>query len=106
LAARAFVRDREAPVLTDRRGAPLADLARRATENVSLDEDVEAYLDREVRLHIPGAWCPDPMGRIGYELPFTRLFYRYTPPRNSAEIKAELKELEGEIHRLLAEVMQ
>ena len=48
---------------------------------------------------------PTTPGKVGYEIPFTRLFYKYTPPRPSAEIKAELKELEGEIHRLLAEVV-
>jgi type I restriction enzyme M protein len=100
-----FVRDPEGPILTDSRGDPIPDIERRDTENIPLDEDVEAYLDREVRPHVPGAWCPDPAGKIGYEIPFTRLFYKYTPPRPSAEIKAELQELEGEIHRLLAEVL-
>ena len=100
-----FVRDPDGPVLTDATGAPLPDPDRRDTENVPLDEDVEAYLEREVRPHVPGAWCPEPEGKIGYEIPFTRLFYRYVPPRPVEEIKAELKELEGEIHRLLAEVV-
>ena len=105
LIARCLVRDPDAPPMTDAKGNPIADPDRRDTENIPLDEDVEAYLDREVRPHVPGAWCPDHAGRIGYEIPFTRLFYRYTPPRPSAEIKAELKALEGEIHRLLAEVV-
>ena len=102
LVAHCLVRDPDAPPMTDAKGNPIADPDRRDTENVPLDEDVEAYLDREVRPHVPGAWCPDHAGRIGYEIPFTRLFYRYTPPRPSAEIKAELKALESEIHRLLA----
>lgn len=104
VAARCLFRDPEAPPMTDAKGV-VGDPDRRDTENVPLGEDVEAYLDREVRPHVPGAWCPDPEGKIGYEIPFTRLFYRYTPPRPSAEIKAELKQLEGEIHRLLAEVV-
>lgn len=105
LATRALIRDPDAPAVTDATGRAAPDPERRDTENVSLDEDVEAYLDREVRPHVPGAWCSDAEGKIGYEIPFTRLFYRYTPPRPSAEIKAELKELEREIHRLLAEVL-
>ena len=105
VAARALVRDPEADVVVDAKGKPVADSDRRDTENIPLAEDVEAYLEREVRTHVPGAWCPDPAGRIGYEIPFTRLFYKFTPPRPSAEIKAELKELEGEIHRLLAAVV-
>jgi type I restriction enzyme M protein len=43
--------------------------------------------------------------RVGYEIPITRLFYNYTSPRPSEEIKAELRELEGEIRRLLEEVL-
>jgi len=105
LVARCLVRNPEAPPMTDVKGNAIADPDRRDTENVPLDEDVDAYLDREVRPHVPGAWCPDHTGKIGYEVPFTRLFYTYVPPRPSAEIKAELKALEGEIHRLLLEVV-
>jgi type I restriction enzyme M protein len=106
LAARALVRDLDAPLLTDARDNPLPDPERRDTENIPLDEDVESYLEREVRPHVAGVWCPDPEGKIGYEIPFTRLFYRYNPPRPSAEIKAELKQLEREVHRVLAEVLR
>jgi type I restriction enzyme M protein len=105
LATRALVREPAGSVVVDKKGQPISDPDRRDTENVPLVEDVEAYLDREVRPHIPGAWCPDGEGKIGYEIPFTRLFYRYLPPRPSAQIKSELKELEGEIHQLLAEVI-
>jgi type I restriction enzyme M protein len=106
LVTRCLVRDPEAAAVVDAKGRPVPDPDRRDTENIPLDEDVETYLEREVHPFVPGAWCPDPNGKIGYEIPFTRLFYRYTPPRPSAEIKAELKELEGEIHRLLAEVLE
>ena len=105
LATRALVRDAAEAVVVDKRGQPIPDPDRRDTENVPLGDDVEAYLESEVRPHISGAWCSDPAGKIGYEIPFTRLFYKYTPPRPSAEIKAELTKLEGELHRLLAEVV-
>ncbi len=106
LVARCLVRDADAPMILDAKGRPVPDPDRRDTENVPLDEDVETYLDREVRPYVPGARCPDPAGKIGYEIPFTRLFYRYTSPRPSAEIKAELQGLEGEIHRLLSAVVR
>jgi len=105
LSDQVIVRDPSLPEERDKKGEVIADKALRDTENVPLDEGVEAYLEREVRPHVPGAWCPDPEGRIGYEIPFTRLFYKYTPPRPSEEIKAELRELEGEIRRLLEEVL-
>ena len=47
----------------------------------------------------------DPAGKVGYEIPFTRLFYKYTPPRPSEEIKAELREREARIRQLLEEVL-
>jgi type I restriction enzyme M protein len=100
-----LVRSHDAPIIRDRHGDPVPDPDLRDTESVSLTESVEDYLSREVHPWVPDAWCPDPEGKIGYEIPFTRLFYRYAPPRPSAEIKAELKDLEGEIHRLLAEVL-
>ncbi len=91
-------------MLCDANGEPPADPARRDTETLALHEDVERFLDREVRPHVPGAWVDDPDGRIGYEIPFTRLFYRYEPPRPSETIKVELEALEQEIHRALADV--
>ncbi len=105
LAARTLVRDPEAPVVTDAKGKPVPDPELRDTENVPLTETVEDYVEREVLPWVPDAWVPDPEGKVGYEIPFTRLFYTYTPPRPSAEIKEELRELEGEIRRLLEEVV-
>jgi type I restriction enzyme M protein len=105
LGGRCLVRDQDAEPITDKRGKVLADPDLRDTENVPLAEAVEDYLKREVLPHVPGAWVDDPDGKIGYEIPFTRLFYKYTPPRPSDEIKAELSELESEIRRLLDEVL-
>jgi type I restriction enzyme M protein len=106
LAARGLVRDADAPVLKGANGEPLADPAKRDTETLALHEDVERFLDREVRPHVPGAWVDDPEGRIGYEIPFTRLFYRYEPPRSSETIKIELEALEREIHQALTDVLR
>ncbi|MFI6790427.1 N-6 DNA methylase [Nonomuraea sp. NPDC050383] len=75
-------------------------------ENVPLEEDVEDYLKREVLPHVPDAWIDHEKTKIGYEIPFTRHFYVYTPPRPLAEIDAELKSLEAEIQALLSEVTE
>jgi type I restriction enzyme M protein len=106
LFARTLVRDPEAPVVRDAKGNRVPDPELRDTENVPLSETVQAYLEREVHPWVPDAWAPDPEGKIGYEIPFTRLFYMYEPPRPSAEIKEELRELEGEIRRLLEGVIR
>ena len=53
---------------------------------------------------MPDAWIDHDKTRIGYEIPFTRHFYRYTPPRPLDEIQKDLRELVMEIQAMLAEV--
>ncbi|MFJ7041853.1 N-6 DNA methylase [Streptomyces sp. NPDC101112] len=99
------VRDPEGEVQMVKGAAePDADL--RDYENVPLGEDVEEYLKREVLPHVPDAWIDHTKTKIGYEIPFTRHFYVYKPPRPLAEIDAELKSLEAEIQALLGEVAE
>ncbi|MBS2965264.1 SAM-dependent DNA methyltransferase [Actinocrinis puniceicyclus] len=86
------------------KGAPVPDADLRDFENVPLDEDVDEYVAREVLPHVPDAWVDKEKTKIGYEIPFTRHFYVYTPPRPLAEIDAELKDLEAQIQALLGEV--
>ncbi|MFJ5531648.1 N-6 DNA methylase [Streptomyces sp. NPDC093261] len=97
------VRDPEGEVQKVK-GAPEPDTDLRDYENVPLGEDVEEYLKREVLPHVPDAWIDHTKTKIGYEIPFTRHFYVYKPPRPLAEIDAELKSLEAEIQALLGEV--
>ncbi|MEU8777184.1 class I SAM-dependent DNA methyltransferase [Streptomyces sp. NPDC048606] len=85
----------------------------RDAENVPLGEDIDAYFEREVMPHAADAWITESKDsktketvrfRVGYEIPFTRYYYVYTPPRPLTEIDAELKALEAEIQTLLGEV--
>ncbi|WP_406729473.1 class I SAM-dependent DNA methyltransferase [Streptomyces sp. GD-15H] len=99
------VRDPEGEVQKIK-GVPEADSDLRDYENVPLGEDVEEYLKREVLPHVPDAWIDHTKTKIGYEIPFTRHFYVYKPPRPLAEIDAELKALEAEIQALLGEVTE
>ncbi|MEU0949114.1 class I SAM-dependent DNA methyltransferase [Streptomyces canus] len=99
------VRDPEGEVQKVK-GAPEPDSDLRDYENVPLGEDVEDYLKREVLPHVPDAWIDHTKTKIGYEIPFTRHFYVYKPPRPLAEIDAELKSLEAEIQALLGEVTE
>ncbi len=77
-----------------------------------LAESVEVFFDREVKPHVPDAWIDtgnrDPkdgqLGLVGYEINFNRYFYRYTPPRPLEEIEADIRAIEGDMVRLLAEV--
>lgn len=99
------VRDPEGEVQLIK-GQPEPDAELRDFENVPLDENIEEYLKREVLPHVPDAWIDHTKTKIGYEIPFTRHFYVYKPPRPLAEIDAELKSLEAEIQALLGEVTE
>ncbi|GGS97593.1 DNA methyltransferase [Planobispora rosea] len=99
------VRDPEGEVQL-KKGEPEPDPELRDYENVPLDEDVEEYLRREVLPHVPDAWIDHGKTKVGYEIPFTRHFYVYKPPRPLAEIDKELKALEAEIQALLGEVTE
>ncbi|MFE7750565.1 N-6 DNA methylase [Streptomyces sp. NPDC057428] len=100
------VRDPEGEVQLLKGGESEPDSELRDYENVPLGEDVEAYLKREVHPHVPEAWIDHTKTKVGYEIPFTRHFYVYEPPRPLAEIDAELKALEAEIQALLGEVTE
>jgi type I restriction enzyme M protein len=97
------VRDPEGEVQLVK-GEPEPDPELRDYENVPLGEDVNEYVRREVLPHVPDAWVDESKTKVGYEIPFTRHFYVYKPPRPLAEIDAELKALEAEIQGLLGEV--
>ncbi len=84
-----------------KKGSPQADSSLRDTENVPLSEDVDAYVEREVRPHAPDAWIDEEKTRVGYEIPFTRHFHVFTTPRPLAEIDAELSEVTGRIMAMI-----
>lgn len=77
----------------------------RDTESVPLKEDIEEYFAREVLPHVPDAWIDYSKTKVGYEIPFTRQFYKYTALRSSAEIMDEIRALEVEIAEQLKKVM-
>ena len=97
------LRDAEGNLLL-KKGKTQADSALRDTENVPLTEDIEEYYAREVLPFAPDAWIDKAKSKVGYEIPFTRYFYKYEAPRPSAEIMAEILEIEKELDGALAEV--
>ena len=82
-----------------------ADSDLRDTENVPLDQDIHEYFKREVLQHIPDAWIDASKTVKGYEISFTRYFYKYIPPRSIEEITAEIFELEKETEGILNEIV-
>ena len=86
------------------KGKPAPDSGLRDTENVSLGEDVDAYLAREVLPHAPDAWIDHEKTKVGYEIPFNRHFYVFKPPRPLSEIDAELKDVTDRILTMIGEL--
>lgn len=80
---------------------PAPDASLRDTENVPLSEDVEAFFQREVLPHAPGAWIDHEKTKVGYEIPFNRHFYVFKPPRRLSDIDAELKVATDRILRMI-----
>ncbi len=69
----------------------------RDTENVPLGEDIEEYFKKEVLPHASDSWIDYDKSKIGYEIPFTRHFFTFKPPRNLSEIDAEIKQTTDKI---------
>jgi type I restriction enzyme M protein len=88
------------------KGRPQPDSSLRDTENVPLGEDIRAYFEREVLPHAPDAWIDESKSKVGYEIPFNRHFYVFEPPRPLEEIDAELKQVAGNIMRMLGELAE
>ena len=90
------------PILKKKK--PQADSSLRDTENVPLKENIDKYFKREVLPFAPDAWIDTKKSKVGYEIPFTRYFYKYEAPQPSAEIMAEIMGLETELSGSLEEV--
>lgn len=74
------------------------------TEIIPLQEDIDAYIEKNVLPYNPLAYVDSTKDKIGYEVPFTRLFYKFEAPKPSNEIFEEIKELEAEETILMKEL--
>jgi type I restriction enzyme M protein len=117
-------RDETASVCRDKDGNPEPDPELRDTESVPLEDgddpaddqgvpaSVQAFFDREVKPYVPDAWIDTSrrdakdsrVGIVGYEINFNRYFYKYSPPRPLEEIEADIRAIERDIIRMLAEI--
>ena len=80
-----------------KKGKIQADASLRDTEDIPLTEDIDAYIQREVLPFNPDAWIDKKKTKIGYEIPFTRLFYKYQAPEKSEIIAERIEVLEKRI---------
>lgn len=95
--------DNGQPIL--KKGKPQADSAKRDTESIPWKEDITAYMEKNVLPYAPDAWIDEKKTKVGYEIPFTREFYKYVAPRKSEEIFASLQELDRQEAELMAKII-
>jgi len=108
--------DEAGEVVRDRKGSSKPDSKKRDTENIPFTYagsaagrqgklvTIQAYFDAEVQPHVPDSWIDWAKVKVGYEIPFTRHFYKYLPPRSLADIDADLEAQVAKILNLLREV--
>lgn len=80
-----------------KKGKPIADIGLRDTEDILLKENIEEYFEREVKPFNEHAWMDRKKDKIGFEIPFTRLFYKYQASEPSEVIAERIKQLEESI---------
>ena len=84
----------------------VADVSKRDFENVPLVEDIDRYFEREVKPYSPEAWIEKSKTKVGYEIPFTRYFYKYEKPESSEDIEKRLSVLESDIMASLTKLFK
>lgn len=90
------------PIL--KKGKPQADKAKTDTENIPLQEDIDKYIKKNVLPFNPLAYLDRKKDKIGYEIPFTRIFYKFVPPTPSEDIFDDIKKLESQETELMKEL--
>lgn len=96
--------DDDADICRDAKGNAEADASLRDTENVPWNENMHDYLEREVLPYAPDAWIDESKTKQGAEIPFTRHFYEYLPPRPLEDIDSDLERVMAELRAMLTEV--
>lgn len=104
------VMDKNAIIQRDKKGNILYDKETKDTELVKYEEDIDAYMAREVLPHVPDAkaffeenlGAKKPVIKTGAEIPFTRYFYKYQQPVPSEELEAKFMELELSVSERVA----
>ena len=92
-------------VVTGIQGNPRPDTSKRDYERVPLEQDIDEYFKREVKPHLPNSWMDRNKDKIGYEINFTKYFYKYKPLRSLEEITQDLLKLEEESEGLMKEIL-
>jgi len=97
--------DDDGNVVTDKKGNPKPDSKKRDYERVSLEQDIGDYYEREVKPHLPNSWMDRNKDKVGYEINFTKYFYKYKPLRSLEDITQDLLKLDEQIGGTMKEIL-
>jgi len=100
------LKDEKGDIVKDKKGNPKPNTSLRDYENIPLKEDIQAYFKSEVMPHVPDAWIDEKKTKIGYEINFTRYFYKYKPLRSLDEIKADILALDEETQDMIHQILE
>jgi len=89
--------------VVDAKGVAKSDPSLRDAEYIPLEEDVDAFIAANVTPFAPDSWADRAKDKVGYEVPFAKMFYRYQRPRTLSEIDNDLKASQLRIRELLDE---
>jgi type I restriction enzyme M protein len=97
---------KDGKVEIDKQGKPKPDSSLRDSERIPLGVDIDDYYNREVKPHLPNSWMDRNKDTIGYEINFTKYFYKYTTLRSFDDITKDLLELEKETDGLMKKLIR
>lgn len=98
-------RDEKGNLITDAKGNPKSDSDLKDFEKVPMKESIAEYFKREVLPFTPDAWYDRNKMKVGYEISFTKYFYKHEPLRDLTDIEADILQLEKETDGLLTEII-
>lgn len=93
-------------IVKDKKGNIKPDSSLRDNERIPLNFDIDDYFENEVKHHLPNSWVDKNKTQVGYEINFTKYFYKYTPLRSVQDVLKDLLELEKESDGLMNELIK
>lgn len=102
----------EQPVVEDgeikklKSGKPKPDTKLRDHERIPFDDSIDEYFEKEVKPYLPDSWMDRSKDKTGYEIIFTKYFYKFKPLRSSEEITQDLLKIDEDMEDLMKETLQ
>lgn len=100
--------DEDGSVVVDKKGRPVPDKEKTDTEIIpfTYSGGIDGFMDAEVRPYAPDAWVDVKKTQIGYELSFTKYFYKHVTLRSMEDIVADLRGVEAETEGILNTIVE